>query len=359
MQYRLSTLFLVFFMVAASLAMLGYCEDPDFAVFLGFIFIFLNVIICLAALCINRASNFLSGIIYAFIILFFGIICTGLLLPCYSKAGHAAYRAACTNNLKQIGLALHNYHSATHYFPPATGRDENRKPSISWRFYILTMLDYTYNKTFSWKKREPWNSPYNKKVLDQIKPEAYKCPSDHIDANGLTTSYVAVIGPGTAWREDGTVKLSDLPDGGVHTVMVIEVVNSGVYWAEPRDLTVDEALEGLKTGKGLRISTAHPSKINVLFANGSVSSLPSKMPISLWKKLLAGEVKDVDNIEAMIDPNAPDMVDVSVNPSYDPGKLAIILGVVVWLLSVALLFHRAIKSRRKPVEADNVKESIG
>ena len=112
-----------------------------------------------------------------------------------------------------------------------------------------------------------------------------------------STSYMAIIGPGTAWREDGPVKLSDLPDGGSHTVMAVEVVNSGVHWAEPRDLTVDEALEGLKTGKGLRISTAHPGCINILFADGSVRTLPSKMPISVWKKLLAGEITDLDNIE--------------------------------------------------------------
>ena len=120
--------------------------------------------------------------------------------------------------------------------------------------------------------------------------------------------------------------------------MAVEVVNSGVHWAEPRDLTVDEALEGLKTGKGLRISSAHPDCINILFADGSVRTLPSKMPISVWKKLLAGEITDVENIENMIDPSAPDMVDVSVLPS-EPGKRLIILSIIVWLLSVALLFR--------------------
>ena len=159
------------------------------------------------------------------------------------------------------------------------------------------------------------------------------------------------------------MKLSDLPDGGSHTVMVIEVVNSGVHWAEPRDLTVEEAIEGLKTGKGLRISTAHPSVISVLFADGAVRQLPAKMPISLWKKLLAGEILDLDNIEDQIDPTALDMVNVSIGPiDRSPGKwtvILIILGVFVWSLSVLLLFRRAIKSRPKLAEMEIAQDSVG
>jgi hypothetical protein len=45
------------------------------------------------------------------------------------------------------------------------------------------------------------------------------------------------------------------------------------------------------------------------------------------------------------------MVDVSIHPS-GPGKWPIILSIIVWLLSVALLFRRAIKSRRKPEAAE-------
>jgi prepilin-type processing-associated H-X9-DG protein len=170
------------------------------------------------------------------------------------------------------------------------------------------------------------------------------------------TNYIAIIGPGTAWRDDGPVKFSDLPDNGSHTVMAVEVVNSGVHWAEPRDLTVDEALEGLKTGKGLRISSAHPGRINILFADVSVKILPSKMPISVWRELLAGEIKDLDNIEKMIDPSAPDMVDVSIHLSA-PDQWKIILGAIVWLLSVVLLFRRAIKSRRIYCHSERSEES--
>jgi prepilin-type processing-associated H-X9-DG protein len=187
----------------------------------------------------------------------------------------------------------------------------------------------------------------------------YEFGSEYQNEEGFT-HLVAIIGPGTAWREDGPVKLSDLPDGGKHTVMAVEVVDSGVHWAEPRDLTMDEALEGLKTGKGLRISSAHPGGINILFADGEVQTLPLKMPISVWQKILAGDAIDLDYIWDSYDESAPDMVDVSVNiPPYEPSKWPIILSIVVWLLSIVLLFHRAIKSRPRPVKIDVANDAVG
>jgi hypothetical protein len=327
MQFNLSTLFLIFFNVAASLALFGAVG------------IYAVLVLSLAALCLNCAKKLLDGIVLAILIIFIGVI-TPALLSSMGSAREAVRRAQCLSHLKQIGFALLTYHDANKNFPPANVCDKNGKPLFSWRVEILPMMQY--GKIYD--TAEPWNSSHNSKLSSEYILE-YQCPWHNSYENDSTTNYVAIIGPGTAWREDGPVKRSDLPDNGSHTVMVVEVVNSGLQWAEPRDLTVDEALEGLKTGKGLRISSAHPYCINVLFADGSVRTLPAKMPISVWKKLLAGEIKDFDDIEEMIDPSAPDKVDVYVLPPQ-PGKWLIILSIIVWLLSVALLFRRAIKSRR-------------
>ncbi len=69
-------------------------------------------------------------------------VLVGLLLPAIQAARESARRLQCTNKLKQVGLAMQNYHSAQRHFPSGSNlHDEERKTGISWNVVVLPYLE--------------------------------------------------------------------------------------------------------------------------------------------------------------------------------------------------------------------------
>ena len=120
--------------------------------------------------------------------------------------------------------------------------------------------------------------------------------------------------------------------------MAVECTGSDKHWAEPCVFTVEEALERMETGTGMRISSAHPNRVHVLFADGTVEGLRANMPISMWAKLLMGELKSRDELQ--------EYQATAGEPSDNP--VPFMLSILVWLVSIAMLFRRAWKSRAIP-----------
>lgn len=199
----------------------------------------------------------------------------------FGSMGHPieiSYLSQCKSNLKELGVALHNYHDEYHSFPPAIVRDGQSRPHASWRTLLLPFIGQRglYDK---YKFEEPWDSPNNKALLTSV-PEVFRCPSNRRELSDPTTNYVAVIGPNTAWRSDGTVvSVKDFTDGTSSTILLVEIKEAGIHLFEPRDLSLDQMTLTLNSPFGQGISSDHflngRSLWNhVLLADGTVKRLP-------------------------------------------------------------------------------------
>ncbi len=151
--------------------------------------------------------------------------------------GHAR-KTQCTNNLRQLGLAILNYESAIGNMPESRLLDSNGKPMHSWRVLILPYLqEETIFSQYSFA--EPWDGPNNRKLHDQM-PSVFRCPSrDH----GNRTHYKIVRGEGTLFIDGVKPMLKNVFDGTSNTVLLVEDAGNPVNWLEPNDLTLEQAVK--------------------------------------------------------------------------------------------------------------------
>jgi len=197
-----------------------------------------------------------------------------LLLPAIQAAREAARRSQCTNNLKQIALAFHNYHDVHKTFPPAYIPDKDGKPMHSWRVLILPYLEQrALHKRYNFD--EPWDSPGNLAVANAVIP-VYSCPSCPPSGDSPVspeTNYMVITGPETVFDGAKAARMADIKDGTSNTIMVVEVSGTGVNWAEPVDLDVADLTLPLSSGGSETTGSHHPGGINAAWCDGSVHFL--------------------------------------------------------------------------------------
>jgi prepilin-type N-terminal cleavage/methylation domain-containing protein len=97
-------------------------------------------------------------------------VLVGMLLPAVQKVREAANRISCTNNLKQIGLALHNYHGTLERLPPS--RVEGEGPTWAWLILPYLEQDNLYQ---TWGPGIPFNQTSEAVRLSPV--PTYFCPS--------------------------------------------------------------------------------------------------------------------------------------------------------------------------------------
>ena len=219
-----------------------------------------------------------------------------LLRPALEQTRCDVQRSTCKNNLKQIGLALHNYHQSYNSFPPAFVIGPDGTPWHSWRALILPFLE---EKELAEKYRldEPWNGPNNSKLLER-RPEVFACRVydgvPHVRKSH--TNYLAVVSPETMWPGASSLGVSDIADEKWNTALVVEVRDAGIPWLAPEDLSMEEAIVPPTGDTGRRPSSIHTGASHVLFVDGTVRYVNFNVPPNTWKGILtrAGGEKIAD-----------------------------------------------------------------
>jgi hypothetical protein len=158
--------------------------------------------------------------------------------PGTSSPPSAADKMKDQNRLKQLTLAMHNYHE-THRQLPIVDRPENfgpdGRPLLSWRVHVLPYL--SRNDLYQrFHLNEPWDSPHNKTLLDQM-PDEFRSGNDP----GSNTRMLTLTGPHALFFQRN-VGLRDITDGTSNTLMLVQVgPDKAVPWTKPDDVIFDPA----------------------------------------------------------------------------------------------------------------------
>jgi prepilin-type N-terminal cleavage/methylation domain-containing protein/prepilin-type processing-associated H-X9-DG protein len=266
-------------------------------------------------------------------------VLVALLLPAVQAAREAARRAQCKNNLKQIGLALHNYESARRTFPAgfisqaAEINGVGIGPGWSWGAQIFPYLE---ESTIQVDLKRAITDPFHDGVRVLTLP-MFRCPSDapeessfvvHDDGGIELTrlafaNYVGVAGTfevsespdtgtGLLFRNYG-VRIRQITDGLSHTIMVAErasrqspqstwvgaVTNATIPPINP-DFDNEEAPVLVLTNTGTAAegrvpnnhfdhvedaNSEHPQGVNLMFCDGSVQVINNDVDPSVWEAI--------------------------------------------------------------------------
>ncbi|MCU0879251.1 MAG: DUF1559 domain-containing protein [Pirellulaceae bacterium] len=267
-------------------------------------------------------------------------VLVALLLPAVQAAREAARRASCSNNLKQLGIALHNYHDTHQSFPFGWS---NR--GQGWSAMILPQIEQgNLYDTLQWAEANNWsidNSPNERACGTLIK--LYRCPSaaipEHVDNQGIALRVPACYrgvasstadsdDPGTSasgrhlelnsleglFFGDSKIRMADILDGTSNTAAIgeskwetftqdgnqmdfwyigspqIDPWPSGTEYSEfvgstgvPYNARSQAALSGYI--KELSFSSFHPGGAMWVYADGSVKFLSYTMNAAVYQAI--------------------------------------------------------------------------
>ena len=238
-------------------------------------------------------------------------------------------REPCEFRNEFIAQGLLAYHEENQALPPAFVTQKEDLPNYSWRIAILPYIEWDQLTAVSKQYRydESWDGPTNRTLPlpynNANRENLFHCSADPSPV--YETSYLAVIGPNTAFPGATSIGLKDIPNtvvevppldpinaahypnmksqpvysgGASNTILFVESHNTGIHWMEPRDMPFADAIKPVNSANPPSISSLHPparTKTHgamVAFADGSVRWVSDGIDAKLLRSLI--EVNNPD-----------------------------------------------------------------
>jgi uncharacterized protein (TIGR03067 family) len=210
-----------------------------------------------------------------------------------TKEQVAAAMVRTANNLKQIGIAIHNYHDAHKYMPAPAIYSKDGKPLLSWRVAILPFIeqDHLFRE---FKLDEPWDSAHNKKLLARM-PAVYAPALGKVEPG--MTFFQVFNGEGALFEGAKKIRITNIKDGTANTVMVVEAA-SAVPWTKPDDLPFDPKSKDLP-----KLGGTFSAGFHVLMCDASVHFVHKNFDAAIFRAMITRANGDLVDLERL---NLPD-----------------------------------------------------
>ncbi len=274
----------------------------------------------------------------------------GLLLPAVQKVREAAARSSCQNNLKQLGLAMHNFHDAYQRLPEGEG------PSgCCWGTWQVLILPYIEQEALfrlyqNWGGNDStgprYSAPPNTTNVTTKRLKVLTCPSDTPNAPilNITSHNYAVNYGNTGYGQQANLNgvvfggapfargrgfpLTQITDGTSNTLMAAEVrqgqnvdLRGFTWWGDASEFTAylapnsplpdviytpfycknipqNPPCSGTPTATNPSMFAArsrHTGGVNAVFCDGGVRFVPDRVDINIWRALATSRGGEVNH----------------------------------------------------------------
>lgn len=228
-------------------------------------------------------------------------VVAALLLPAVQSAREAARRTQSRNNMKMIGLAMHNYHDTFGHFPQGTVPNEDLKPEqrLSWQYSILPFVDQAplYEGI---AKDQSWNSEANKRWAKE-RLNIFQDPATAVDDNEefAPTHYVGMAGVGKdapllkkgheragVFGYNRVTRMRDITDGTSNTIMIMSASDKHGPWMQGGPSTIRGLTQKPYINGPDGIGSPYPGVGLALMADGSVRTVSENIDPKVMENLV-------------------------------------------------------------------------